>query len=299
MPGFASRLAALRGDYVTADRLAHQSESAAAEISLPPDAFGMAEPVATLAEIALEQGRFDEAEACIDRLMRIVDNGRRPIVEMFGHLLSAQLASATNDDVVVGVHLERARAVLPDATAVMIEHIDIVELRHALRRHDRPTATLLLDRLTPSPLADLLAVRLRLFDDDAAIDTLRTVSDLATPRLRIEHAILCALASARRDADVAQRSLHDALELADTMGYRQTILDEGPALWDLLRCVRATGRLGEYVAGLLHDAAGSLPPTRAKNQFGLLEPLSDRELTVLRYLSSRLTGTEIATALYL
>jgi LuxR family maltose regulon positive regulatory protein len=42
------------------------------------------------------------------------------------------------------------------------------------------------------------------------------------------------------------------------------------------------------------------PKTAASGvQDGLVDPLSDRELTVLRYLASRLTCTEIARELYL
>jgi LuxR family maltose regulon positive regulatory protein len=39
--------------------------------------------------------------------------------------------------------------------------------------------------------------------------------------------------------------------------------------------------------------------SRPGRQDGLVEPLSEREITVLRYLSSRLTAPDIASALYI
>jgi LuxR family maltose regulon positive regulatory protein len=61
--------------------------------------------------------------------------------------------------------------------------------------------------------------------------------------------------------------------------------------------------VASYRAGLLDAARRVVPPPRASTSVGandgLVEPLSERELTVLRYLASRLTCTEIARELYL
>ncbi|MGH9214507.1 MAG: response regulator transcription factor [Acidimicrobiales bacterium] len=70
-------------------------------------------------------------------------------------------------------------------------------------------------------------------------------------------------------------------------------------LWSLLESLPAPGPTGRYVDGLLAAAYRVVPPSRAAPQAGLVEPLSDRELTVLRFLASRLTSTEIARELYL
>lgn len=299
MPGFAAQLALLQGDYIAAERLALQAEAGAARIGLPRDAFGMAEPAATLADVAFERGRLVDVEARAEHVLRIVDNGRRPLLEVLGHLLLARLASANGDDVVVAIHLDRARGVLPNATAPVIAHIDRVELRHALDRHDPSAATTLLARLPSSPTTDLLAARVLLATGelgDAEI-LLQGSIGLATPRLQIEHGVLSALAAG--DIDRAHAHLHEALELAQAMGYRRTIVSEGPALWELLRSLPTGIELVQYVDGLLEEAAGAVPPSRVVEQSNLVESLSERELTVLRYLSSRLDGTEIAAALYL
>ena len=70
-------------------------------------------------------------------------------------------------------------------------------------------------------------------------------------------------------------------------------------MWKLLESLPADRRTGDYVAGLLAAAHRIVPSPRAGVPNGLIEPLSERELTVLRYLASRLDGTEIANALYL
>ena len=46
------------------------------------------------------------------------------------------------------------------------------------------------------------------------------------------------------------------------------------------------------------SAAGVVPPARVSSQDLLIDPLSDRELTVLRYLASTLSNAEIASELY-
>jgi LuxR family maltose regulon positive regulatory protein len=73
----------------------------------------------------------------------------------------------------------------------------------------------------------------------------------------------------------------------------------GPAVRSLLKSLPAAGPMARYVDGLLAAAHRVVPPRRAAPQAGLVEPLSDRELTVLRFLASRLTSTEIARELYL
>jgi LuxR family maltose regulon positive regulatory protein len=300
MPGYASQLEVLRGDFVAAQRFAEQSKRAAAAISLPVDAFGMAEPVATLAEVALEQGRLGDAEAHIEHLMRIVDNGRRPLLELKGHLLFAQLAAASGDDVVVDLHLDRARHIRPNAASAVVAYLDRADLLQLLRRRELPAAAALLRRLPPCLETDLLTARLlvRSGDHTGAAAALASPSELGTPRLQIEHGVLSALATAPADLDSALARLDDALGLASAMGYHRTIVDEGPELWALLRSLPDDRGPTDYVGNLLAAADGALLASRRTIRNDLVEPLSEREITVLRYLTSRLDGTQIAAALY-
>ena len=105
---------------------------------------------------------------------------------------------------------------------------------------------------------------------------------------------MAALVEGRRETAVSV--LAEALKLAEPEGYLRTFIDEGPLMADLLREIKGRGQMTSYVDDLL-EAIGE--PARAiPSEFPsytmLLEPLSQRELEVLRLLAANLTGPEIA-----
>jgi LuxR family maltose regulon positive regulatory protein len=88
--------------------------------------------------------------------------------------------------------------------------------------------------------------------------------------------------------------VESALRLAVPEGYRRAFLDEGPAIVDLLPQVRHIAL--DFVDQVL-DAAG-VEPLIPRAQ-ALVEPLSERELQVLRLLATGLSSTEVAQELYI
>jgi LuxR family maltose regulon positive regulatory protein len=100
---------------------------------------------------------------------------------------------------------------------------------------------------------------------------------------------------ARGDMAVAVATIRRALTLAEPEGYVRLFVDEGAPMASLLRAVAKQGA-GSYVRRLLadvEDAGGSSP---AKQD--LIDPLSARELDVLRLLGSDLDGPDIARELF-
>ena len=111
----------------------------------------------------------------------------------------------------------------------------------------------------------------------------------------IEIHLLAALAHhARGSSETALSRLQVALARAVPVGYRRLFLDEGAPMQDLLRLARQQPATAAHATVLLAGTT-STAPTPAPGQ----EPLSQRELEVLRLLATTLTGPDIARRLYL
>jgi LuxR family transcriptional regulator, maltose regulon positive regulatory protein len=170
------------------------------------------------------------------------------------------------------------------------EHITLVRLlltQHTAERADRSLheATQLLDRLL-----------------QAAEAGGRTGSV-------IEILVLQALShQTRGDLPAALGSLERALTLAEPEGYVRVFADEGPPMAALLRAAARVapgeqkGIARDYARQLLAavDKTEDSTPVRqglAEDRQGLVEPLSKRELEVLRLLGTDLDGPDIAREL--
>jgi LuxR family transcriptional regulator, maltose regulon positive regulatory protein len=112
----------------------------------------------------------------------------------------------------------------------------------------------------------------------------------------LEILVLQALArQARGDIPAALASLLRAVTLAEPEGYVRIFVDEGPPMASLLRAAAKQGIAPSYVRRLL--AAVSKTEDSTPVSQGLIEPLSERELDVLRLLGTDLGGPEIAREL--
>ena len=121
----------------------------------------------------------------------------------------------------------------------------------------------------------------------------------------IETGALRALAlAATGDEAGAIAALAAALELACSRGYVRVFADEGPPMAALLGRLIAVRRTGQLAAGMplgylarLQRAFASGQPPDAPDQSGIIDPLTSRELEVLRMMAAGRSNQGIAREL--
>jgi LuxR family maltose regulon positive regulatory protein len=109
--------------------------------------------------------------------------------------------------------------------------------------------------------------------------------------------VLQALAlQAQGEMDQALSALERVLSLAEPQGFVRTFVDEGEPMARLLRRALTLGMAPNYVSRLLAAFGETAEPPPAIAQ-PLIEPLSERELEVLRLIVAGLSNREIAQEL--
>jgi LuxR family transcriptional regulator, maltose regulon positive regulatory protein len=112
----------------------------------------------------------------------------------------------------------------------------------------------------------------------------------------IEILVLTALArQTLGDIPAALAALERAMMLAEPEGYVRVFVDDGPPMTSLLRAAAKQGIRRDYARRLL--AAVSRAEHGGPVEQALIEPLSQRELDVLRLLATELDGPAIAREL--
>jgi LuxR family maltose regulon positive regulatory protein len=242
-----------------------------------------------LAQVAQALGRPDAADANVAEAARI----------------AADYRGTEADDRFVALHeaLLRLRRGEPEAAVRWADARGLATAARAEPLDARPTrgADIILRY-------ELLVYARLLLRQDCADDALALLQRmrpgmeaLGHRQKTVETLILLALAAqAQGEGGVAHAALEEALALAEPGAYVRVFVEEGPELANLLREVTGRGRRSRFARRLLAAAAADqVAGAPAGGEAPLFEPLSERELEVLRLLATELPGPEIAAQLHI
>jgi len=274
-----------------------------------------------LSELLCEQGDLEGAAQHLKTAQRV---GEQAALTGWPHRRSvaqARLRSAQGDlsgalDLLEEAERQHVRNPLPDQPIAALKarvwvRQDRLSAAMAWAREQNLSPTDDLDYLHEFEhltLARVLIARYRNSRDEGSLRDARRLLDRLQQAAEagcragsvIEILMLQALArQAQGNTSSAIASLERALELAEPEGYFQIFVDEGFPIADLLTRIKVEGeRQKDYIHKLLaacgiHD---SVHPSSLTLQ-PLVEPLSERELEVLKLLGTELSGPEIAREL--
>lgn len=305
------QIAMAQGDLDEAERLFRRGLSIAAEGSTP--LMGSADLCLGLAEVALERNDLAAARDWLEQsesgdLRGMPQSPSRRLV------VHAGIAFAEGD-------LARALALLDDAARLHVGdffpnarpiealrarvHIALRDWSAVERWHRDSGVGPAFDTNYVREFEQITLARFLLAkgENAAGLSRLDELFDSAAShgRLRavIEIEMLRALQlDAAGDATGARSALRRALDLAEPRGQVRMFVDEGEPMAALLRAAAKARGASPYVRTLL-AGFGAPRPARPIAHPDLLEPLSDRELDVLKLLRGELSGPDIANELHI
>jgi LuxR family maltose regulon positive regulatory protein len=280
----------LRQAIAVADRVGWTSQPLAAVSSM------------TLGAVLLDQGRLAEGEACLDRARPVLENGSEPAALLGLRHSEGMLAFARGRyDDAYECFMEGERLMRDLRRPHFLVNAERIWALRAklLAGDDGPAREAMPDDDGQAEWGDLRA-RLHLLDGDpqAAADAVAPVLSGEAFALHvnmlIEGLLLDALARDQLDEpDAVFESLERALALTEPDG-RVWVYLSVPGIADLLakHPLHRTAH-SAHLKTVLDNLSGAEPAPTGTHE--LLEPLSERELAVLRFLPTNLSAADIGS----
>ena len=296
-------LQAERGDLPSARTDAQRAVEWATEAGWP-GSVQVATAYLALARVALDQDDPAEAERWLARVNGVESTTPEPHIQLAAAGMTAlRVADAGNvEGALAGLRatMDRLGGAAPP---VLADRMLLVSAELLRRAGDLTQAAEVLAELRLPATATTTHALTRLHLAAGEVTTAeRTLSSFplerATPRERVDGAVLRVLIGAAQDREAGLRSLEDALLAGAPLEMRRPFLIESADLRSLLGDrIEAGTVMAGFAVDLLHRMSGR--QARPAAPTALVDALTEREQVVLRYLGSTLSNAEIAHQLYL
>ena len=272
-----------RGDLEAARQHLLESEELGEHAALPNWPYRRCVATARMAEA---QGDFDDALDLLDEAQRLYHRTPVPDVRPIAALKARVLVARGRLDEALDWAREQGLSAHDDLSYLReFEHITLARMLLARYKSDREERSI-------HEATGLLQRLLRAAEEGGRIGSV------------IEILVLQALAhEAQDDSPSALGPLQRSLRLAESEGYVRVFVDEGRPMARLLSEAAARGIVPKYTGKLL-AAFEAAAKQSEDTSYGhpaepLVEPLSQRELEVLRLIAQGLSNREIGERLFL
>jgi LuxR family maltose regulon positive regulatory protein len=281
-----------------------------------PPLRGVTDMHTGLADIAYQRGRLEEAQAHIDAGRSLGDELGFPREPYRWRVVQARILQARGDLEAALPLLDEAERLYLSEFSPDIHPVPAIRARMLIAHGRHGEARAWAQRAGLSPTDELTYVReyehttlARLLVAEAAdggaeilpaalalLERLRTAAEQGRrDGSRLEILVVQALArDAAGNRVGAFAALDAAIEFAEPEGYLRVFLDEGPSMTRLLKAAAKRSKAPGYLHELVRASTGPEPSPASQ---GLVEPLSEREMEVLRLLRSDLDGPGMAREL--
>ena len=295
--GALSWIAYLEGNIQEADQLSTRAIALAISENAT-DHPDLVDALRTRGRLLYKRGNFTEAESHLERSLTIGERTRPPLAFLSGlELARMWLMQGRIDDARMAV--QSAKDLLKTQSGCLIALASQLEAEISLAIGDTSAAKALIRQIPDTTKRQILTARIHIEDGkpDLALSELSYTAD-AHPREAITVAVLQARAAHDARLPEADMFLRDCLTQAENSDSSYIFMDRAfLPLASRLRAVMSEGHLTDFQRNALMLLEQTVPIAKQSLNTGV-EQLTQREVTVLRYLASRYTVSEIANELF-